>query len=69
MGRQGRDMEGVGLGEGSLPAMWWDIQGIAWMECIWSHEAEIFHQRGWSIEVSPYTIVFMSQLSSLSGLS
>ena len=33
MGQQGGDTEGVGLGEGGLPAMWWDIQGIAWMEC------------------------------------
>ena len=44
----------VGLGEGGLLAMWWDIQGIAWTECIWSHGAEIFHWRGWLIEVSPY---------------
>ena len=29
IGQQGGDMEGVGLGEDSLPAMWWDIQGIA----------------------------------------
>ena len=36
MGQQGRDTEGVGLGEGGLPAMWWDIQGVAWTECIWS---------------------------------
>ena len=47
-------MEEFGLGEGSLPAMWWDIQGITWMECIWSHGVEIFHQRGQLIEVSPY---------------
>ena len=42
-------------GEDSLPAMWWDIQGVVWMECIWSCGAEIFHQRGQSIEVSPYS--------------
>ena len=56
MGQWGGDMEGVGLGEGSLQAMWWDIQSIAWTECIRSHEVEIFCWRGWSIEVSPYTI-------------
>ena len=49
-------MEGVGLGEGGLLAMWWDIQGIVWMECIWSREVEIFRRRGWLIEVSPYRL-------------
>ena len=49
----------VGLGEGGLLAMWWDIQGVAWTECIQSHGAEIFHQRGWSIEVSSYNHVMI----------
>ena len=43
------------LGEGSLLAMWWDIQGVAQMECIWNCGVEIFCWRGQSIEVSPYT--------------
>ena len=66
MGQQGGDMEGVGLGEGGLPAMWWDIQGIVWTECIWSCEAEIFCQRGWSIEVSPYSTKLTTWYSVMS---
>ena len=34
--------------------MWWDIQDVAWTECIRSCRAEIFCRRGWLIEVSPY---------------
>ena len=40
------------LGEDGLPAMWWDIQGVVWTECIQSRGVEIFCQRGQSIEVS-----------------
>ena len=57
MSQQGGNTEEVGLGEGSLPAMWWDIQGVMWTECICSHGVEIFCQRGQSIEVSPYKVV------------
>ena len=47
-------MNEVDQEKGDLPMMWWDIQGIAWTECIWNHGVEMFHWRGWLIEVSPY---------------
>ena len=30
-------------GQVVLPTMWWDIQGVAWTECVWSCGVEIFH--------------------------
>ena len=29
-------------GQAVLPKMWWDVWGVAWMECVWSCGAEIF---------------------------
>ena len=33
----------MGKEQAVLLTMWWDVQGVAWMECVQSRGAEIFH--------------------------
>ena len=33
--------------------LWGNVRSVVKTECVWSLETEIFHWRGWNLEVSP----------------